>query len=300
MIEMKYFDAQMFTAETNTTVSTDLEPAISIDHTNKLKKGIRTLQNALGITEMTPMAAGTVIKTWKEDLYQEEPGMETVAEGDKIPLTKASRWAGTPITMTLKKWRKRTTAEAIQKTGYEIAINHTDELLLARVRKNIKDAFFTTIKAGTGTATGATNLQGALASLWGALQVKYEDMDVTPVFFVHPTDVATYLGSATITMQNAFGLSYIENFLGLGNAFVTTGVEAGKPMATVAQNLNGAYVPAGGDLARTFGLTYDETGLVGMKHYTADAEASLDTLLMTGVVFYAEDGAGIFKCTITE
>lgn len=294
------FNAQMFTVEDGTTRTQDLEPAISIDHSNRLKKGIRTLQNALGITEMTPMAAGNTIKRYWQEPEQEIPGAENVAEGEKIGLTRVYRTASTPIVMTLKKWRTRTTAEAIQKVGYEIAVNKSDEALLGRVRKNIKDTFFATVKAGTGTATGATNLQEALGNLWGALQIKYEDMDVTPVFFIHPTDVAKYLGSATITMQNAFGLSYVENFMGLGNAFITTGVEAGKPMATVTQNLNGAYVPAGGDLARTFGLTYDETGLVGMKHFTADAEASLDTLLMTGVVFYAEDGAGIFKCTITE
>lgn len=288
---------QIFAPETNTTVTTDIEPAISIDHNNRLVTGIKTLQRALGITAMKPMAAGTQIKLYK---LAKANSPAQVAEGETINLTKITRKLASTITITLKKYRKQTTAEAIQQSGYNAAVNETDGKLLGEVRKDIKTAFFATVNAGAGTATAGTNLQTALANLWGALQVYYEDMDVTPVFFVNPLDAAEYLGSAAISTQTAFGLTYIENFLGLGNAFITSSVVKGAPVATVTQNLNGAYVPAGGDIARTFGLTFDATGLVGMKHYTADSEASVDTLVMSGVVFYAEDANGVFKGSITE
>lgn len=296
MKDIKYMEQMFAPEEAGTTVTTDIEPAISIDHTNRLIEGIKTLQRALGITSMKPMSAGTQIKIYK---VTKTNAPAQVGEGETIALTNITRKLAQTIELTLKKYRKRTTAEAIQRSGYTHAVNDTDSKLLGEVRKDIKGTFFTTIKAGTGTATAGATLQAACANLWGALQVYYEDMDVTPVFFVHPTDVANYLGTAQITMQNAFGLSYIENFLGMGNAFVTTGVTAGAPEATAAQNLNGAYVPAGGDVAKTFGLTFDASGLVGMKHYTADSEASVDTLLMSGVAFYAEDAAGVFKGSIT-
>lgn len=286
---------QIFAPETNTTVTTDIEPAISIDHNNRLVEGIKTLQRALGITQMKPMAAGTLIKQYK---LTKTNSPTQVGEGETISLTKITRKLANTFTLTLKKYRKQTTAEAIQQSGYNAAVNETDGKLLGEVRKDIKSAFFATVNAGTGTATAGSNLQTALANLWGALQVYYEDMDVTPVFFINPLDAAAYLGSAAISTQTAFGLTYIENFLGLGNAFVTSAVAQGEPVATVTQNLNGAYVPAGGDVARTFGLTYDATGLVGMKHYTADSEASVDTLVMSGVVFYAEDAAGVFVGSI--
>lgn len=296
MNKYKYIN-QIFAPETNTTVTTDIEPAISIDHNNRLVTGIKTLQRALGITDMKPMAAGTLIKQYK---LAKTNSPTQVAEGETISLTKITRKLANTFTLTLKKYRKQTTAEAIQQSGYNAAVNETDGKLLGEVRKDIKSAFFATVNAGTGTATAGSNLQTALANLWGALQVYYEDMDVTPVFFVNPLDAAAYLGSAAITTQTAFGLTYIENFLGLGNAFITSSVTQGAPVATVTQNLNGAYVPAGGDVARTFGLTFDSTGLVGMKHYTADSEASVDTLVMSGVVFYAEDANGVFKGSITE
>ena len=296
MNKYKYIN-QIFAPEQNTTVTTDIEPAISIDHNNRLVTGIKTLQRALGITAMKPMAAGTQIKQYK---LTKTNSPTQVAEGETISLTKITRKLANTFTLTLKKYRKQTTAEAIQQSGYNAAVNETDGKLLGEVRKDIKSAFFATVNAGTGTATAGSNLQTALANLWGALQVYYEDMDVTPVFFINPLDAAAYLGSAAISTQNAFGLTYIENFLGLGNAFVTSAVAQGEPVATVTQNLNGAYVPAGGDVARTFGLTYDATGLVGMKHYTADSEASVDTLVMSGVVFYAEDANGVFKGSITE
>ena len=294
MNKYKYIN-QIFAPEQNTTVTTDIEPAISIDHNNRLVEGIKTLQRALGITAMKPMAAGTQIKQYK---LTKTNSPTQVAEGETISLTKITRKLANTFTLTLKKYRKQTTAEAIQQSGYNAAVNETDGKLLGEVRKDIKSAFFATVNAGTGTATAGSNLQTALANLWGALQVYYEDMDVTPVFFVNPLDAAAYLGSAAISTQNAFGLTYIEDFLGLGNAFITSSVAQGAPAATVTQNLNGAYVPAGGDVARTFGLTYDATGLVGMKHYTADSEASVDTLVMSGVVFYAEDAAGVFVGSI--
>ena len=125
-------------------------------------------------------------------------------------------------------------------------------------------------------------------------------MDVTPVFFVNPLDVASYLAGAGISTQNAFGFSYVENFLGLGNAFITTGVEEGKVYATATQNLNGVYIPANGALGSVFGLTTDVSGLVGMVHTLASDCLSLETVLVHGVTFYAEDESGIFVSEITS
>ena len=45
---------QLFAPETNTTVKADLEPVISIDHTNQLVSGIKSLLTVLGIVDMKP------------------------------------------------------------------------------------------------------------------------------------------------------------------------------------------------------------------------------------------------------
>ena len=290
-----YFIPSQFDVEENTNISTDFEPAISIDHTNRLREGIKKLQEVLGITDMKPMPAGTSIKLYGVTVTK---GGKQPAEGDIVPLSKVERKLIDTIELELDPKRRLTTGQAIQSTGKERAINEADEALIAEVRKDIKDAYYTTLAAGTGTAPAGDNFQKACANVWGALNVFYEDMDVTPVFFVNPLDVATYLGDAAISTQTAFGMSYIENFLGMGNAIISSKVEQGTVIGTAVQNLNGAFVPVGGDVATAFGLTYDASGLVGLNHSLAADRFSINSLLVSGVVFYAENAGGVFKATI--
>ena len=294
-INRKLMNLQLF-AVPNETTTADLAPAISIDFTSRISENINTLQEILGVTNMTPMAAGTLIKIYKETTTL----AEQVAEGETIGLSKVTRVLADTKELTLGKYRKQVTAEAIQKYGRDRAINRTDEKLIGEIRKQIKADFFATIGKGTGTATGGSNLQQTLANVWAALQKKYVDTDVTPVYFVSSDDVADYIGNASITLQTAFGFTYVENFLGLGKAFVHPDLTKGTVIGTVVENLNGAYVPAnGGDLAESFDLTGDESGFVGMTHQAATDNASITTLLFCSVLFYPELLDGVFKATIT-
>lgn len=291
---MGYGGLQMF-AEDDITMAADLEPAISVDFANRLHGNITELQELLGVTEMLPMNAGTVVKIYK--LSQVNTPAQ-VNEGETIGLTKIKRELAKTIELTLKKYRKQTTAEAIQKTGRDTAINKTDEKLISGIQKEIKQDFYTLLKTGTGKASG-TNLQTTLANSWAAVAKFYEDEDATPIYFVAVDDLADYLGSASITLQTAFGLTYIENFLGLGTVVVSPALDAGTVIATAKENLNGAYVPASsGDVAQSFGLTADATGLVGMTHATVTTNASIETLVFTGVEFFPELLDGVIVATI--
>lgn len=294
MKKEKNFGLQVFAADANTITTTDLEPAISVDFTSRISKNIEELQMLLGITDLTPMAAGNQIKVYQTTITNDP---DQVGEGETIPLTNVERKLAKTIELKLAKYRKETTAEAIQRSGREVAVNMTDEKLVGKVQKDIKKTLYATLATGTGTASG-TNLQTTLAALWAALQNKYEDEDVSPVFFINPTDVADYLGTAQITMQSAFGFTYIQNFLGLGTAIISPQVTAKKPVATVAQNINGAYVPASGDVGQTFSLISDATGLIGMTHYVGGDNAVVKTLIMSGVKFFVEYADGVFIGTI--
>lgn len=288
------FNIQLF-AEENMTASADMNPEISVDFVSKISGNIHELQQVLGVSEMEPMASGTSIKVYKMEQVN-TPAQ--VGEGETIALTKIQRTLAKTIELDLEKFRRNTSAEAIQKVGREMAINQADEKLVKGIQKGIKQKFYDILLTGTGKAEGAT-LQAVLANIWGELQKFHEDEEVTPVYFVSPDDVAEYLGSAQISMQNAFGMSYIKDFLGLGTVIVTPRLTAGKVIGTAKENLHGAYIPANsGDVARTFGLTADATGLVGMKHSTDDTNATVNTLAMSGVLFYPELLDGVIVGTI--
>lgn len=294
MEKFKRFDIQLF-AEENMNAAADLEPGISIDFVSKITSNITELQKVLGITEMEPMSAGTNIKIYKMEVVNTP---EQVGEGETIGLTKVERKLDRTIELVLKKFRRNTSAEAIQKVGRNMAINQCDEKLVSKIQKDIKQDFFDVMLAGTGVANGAT-LQGCLANAWGKLNQFHEDEGVTAIHFLSPMDVADYLGAAQITMQNAFGLTYVEDFLGLGTVIVSPRVTKGKVISTAKENLHGAYIPANsGDVAQAFGLTSDSTGLIGMNHSADNTNATINTLAMSGVVFYPERIDGVFVGTI--
>lgn len=301
-MKRKYL-SQLFEVEANTTVAADLEPVISIDHVERLVAGIKSLQTVLGITDLTPMSEGTTVKMYK---YSMKADPAQVGEGEVIGITKYDRKLAKTFELTLVKKRKQTTAEAIQKVGKQKAINDTDTKFLRGIQSNIKKTFFAFIGTGTGTANNlaekkekaSNSIQGAIAGIWAKMSAYYEDMEVEPIYMINPVDIATYLANTPITIQTAFGFQYVENFLGMGTVVLDSSVTAGKVVGTVKQNLNGAYIPTGGDIGTTFGLTSDETGLVGMKHFLADDRASIDTLAMYGVTFYAEDASGIFTADV--
>lgn len=282
---------------TGTTVTTDIAPALSIDLVNELHNSYQKLAEILGITKLDPVAEGNTINVYKSSVKGNIPAQ--VGEGDVIGLTETQRVA-TTYTMALKKYRKLTTAEAIQKSGRENAIYDTDRALIRAIRAQVKADFNTFLATGTGTATAGATLQAQLANNWNALQTYYEDSDAEPVHFVSSADVAGYLGTASISMQTAFGMTYVEDFLGLGTLFIIPSLTAGTVISTAKENLHCAYVPANGAVGQEFGLTSDETGLVGITHGRVLERASIETLLMTGAKFYAEELAGVVKGTMSS
>lgn len=278
----------------NTITTTDVAPAISIDLIENLTSNIRSLQEILGVVDLIPVSVGTQIKRYTETvgtLNKQE------TEGDIIPLTEVVQGEANPIVVDFDLYRKMTTAQAIQKSGRQRAIYDTDRAVISEIRKAVKSNFFTYLADGTGTASGVT-LQAALANAWGEMEVFFADYDVTPIYFLNPKDVAAYLGTAQITMQNAFGFTYVEAFLGLGDAIFSPEVPEGTFYATAKENLRGALVPANGEVGQEFDLTSDETGLVGITHGRVLDRGSIETLLLCGVLFFAENVAGVFKGTI--
>lgn len=292
---MKKFDLQLFAVDTKTVKSADLAKVRDVDFTERFSAGIETLMKMLGVTRKIEKKAGEVLKAYKVTGTLESG---TVAEGEVIPLSKYQTTYTAIGEATLKKWRKVTTAEAISEKGYGQAVNDTNARMLKDIQKGIRSDFVDFLATGTGAAAGV-GLQAALAQIWGQLQVLFEDTSIEAVYFMNPMDVADYLGSAQISTQTAFGMSYIENFLGMGSAILASDIPKGKIYATAAENIVLYYIPVtSADMAEAFDLTSDATGLIGIHTGATYDNLSAETVAASGVGLFAEKLDGVVVGTI--
>ena len=283
-------------AETNLIKSEDLARAREIDFTYRFSESIKKLMEALGVTRKIAKQAGTVLKAYKATGTLQDGN---VAEGDLIPL---SKYVTEPVSfdeITLKKWRKATSAEAIVEKGYNQAVVMTTDAMLKDVQKGIRSNFFGFLATGTGVATGDT-FQATLAQAWGQLQVLFEDDDIQSVYFMNPLDVADYLATANISLQTAFGMTYVENFLGLGTVIFNSSVPKGKIYATAKDNLVLYYIPVNGaDLNEAFSFTSDQTGLIGIHEAPDYTNMTASDTVVSGIVLFAERLDGVVVGTIS-
>lgn len=285
-------------AETNLIKAAALKKAREIDFTKKFGGfSIPKLMAALGVTRQIEMREGDAMY-----LYEITGTLQNgnVPEGEIIPLSAYEQTKTKVGEMVLRKYRKGTSGEAIVKSGANVAVGDTDKKMLQDVQKNIRSEFFTFLgNIQNTTSASGTGLQATLADSWGKLQVVFEDDDVQPVHFVNPEDIADYLKTANITLQNAFGMKYVEDFLGLGRVIVTNRVTKGTIYTTAQDNLILYKLTMSGDLARAFSLTTDETGIIGINSgYPTNDRLQLETLVVYGIDLLVEYAAGVIVGTI--
>lgn len=283
-------------AENNLIKKEDLARVREVEFVSIFSESLKKLREILGVTRMIAKQAGTVLKAYKAVGTLEDGN---VAEGETIPLSKYTTEPVDIGELVLKKWRKATSAEAIIERGYDQAVTATTDKMLSDVQKGIRADMFAYLGTGTAAVSGDT-FQSALARAWGRLQVLFEDDSVESAYFMNPLDVADYLAKATITMQNAFGMSYVENFMGLGTVFFNSSVPQGKIFATAKQNLVAYYVPVNGaDLSEAFSFTADELGLIGIHEEPDYTNMTASDTVINGVTVFAERIDGVVVATIS-
>ena len=284
-------------AEQNLITSDDLVRAREIEFAYTFGESIKKLMGALGVTRKIPKQAGTVLKAYKATGTLQDGN---VAEGDLIPLSKYVTEAVNFEEITLKKWRKATSAEAIIEKGYSQAVTMTTDAMLKDVQKGVRKSFFDFLATGTGVAEGAT-FQATLAQAWGQLQVLFEDDEIEAVYFMNPLDVADYLATANISLQNAFGMTYVKDFLGLGTVIFNSSVPKGKIYATASNNIVLYYIAVNGaDLNEAFTFTSDATGLIGIHEKPDYDNMTASDTVISGIVLFAERIDGVVVGTIGE
>src|SRR5690625_2814144 len=117
--------------------------AKSIDYTYRFGENFSKFIEALGITRQVPVQEGFTITMYTKPEVDLADG--DVGEGELIPLSKVTPQPAKTKEIKLKKYRKVTTAEAIQRYGRDEAINITDDALVREVQKGIRDYLFETI-----------------------------------------------------------------------------------------------------------------------------------------------------------
>lgn len=279
--------------DANTITKNDLV-AQSIDFTEQFNDGLQTLLRVLGVTRMTPMTQGSQIKIYKSEVTKANGN---VGEGETIPLSKVTRRLDHALTLEFNKYRKVTTAEAIQSSGFQAAVTDTDSKLLKEIHGDVKKEIFDFVGTGNTKANGA-DFQKALGAGLGQLAVKWEDNDVQSVAFVNPIDFYNYVGAADITMQTAFGLQYIRNFMGVNTVILSGNVKQGTIDLTASQNINYAYAAINGALSSAFDLTTDETGLIGVAHNPVNESLSYQTVIFRAGQLFAERLDGVVVSSI--
>lgn len=282
-------------AEQNLIMSADLARARETEFVYMFGESIKKLVEALGVTRKIPKQAGYTLKAYKATGTLQDGN---VAEGDLIPLSKYETEPVAFDEITLKKWRKATSAEAIIEKGYDQAVEMTTDAMLKDVQKGIRKNFFDFLGTGTGVATGAT-FQATLAQSWGQLQVLFEDDEIESVYFMNPLDVADYLATAQISLQTAFGMTYVKDFLGLGTVIFNSSVPKGKVYATAKNNIVLYYIPVNGaDLNEAFSFTSDQTGYIGIHEAPDYTNMTASDTVVSGIVLFAERLDGIVVGTI--
>ena len=284
----------------NLTVANDMKKIREVDFVQQFTHAsLAKLIEVLGVTRKIPMMEGTTMYVYSMDGTLENGA---VAEGEVIPLTEIEQTKTAVGNITLNKWRKGVSAEAIKKSGFQTAVNDTDAKLLSLVQKKVRTDLFTFMN---GTITGSTSVSGVtlqetLANAWGQLQVLFEDDTAQAVYFVNPLDIADYLGKANITTQTAFGMNYVEDFLGLGTVIISSQITQGTVIATAKENFIMYYLTMNGDVAQAFDLTSDELGYIGIASGIKNTErAQIESLVMDGIQFLVEYASGVVKGTIT-
>lgn len=274
--------------------------AREIDFVTRFGDNWDALRTILGIMRPIRKAPGSQLISYSASVALESGDVDP---GEVIPYSKATVVQAAKGDLTIKKYAKAVTIEDVNKYGAEIAIEKTDDAFLAELQNLVLGNFYTFLN--TGSLTGvATTWQAALAKAQGEVLNKFAAMqkDVTGIVgFANILDAYDYLASASITVQTAFGIQYVENFLGYNTLILLPEkfIARNTVIATPVENIDLYYLDPGDSEFGRLGLNYTtqgETNLIGFH-----AEGNYNTAVgasfaLMGMALWAEylDGIAVF------
>lgn len=293
-------------AKENLTTSAQITTsAREVDFVTRFADNWDALRTIMGIMRPIRKAPGTKLVSYKAAVDGTLVGGTSVGEGEEIPFTKMKV---TPVSyddIEVAKYAKSVSVEAVAKYGADIAVEKTDDAFIVALQNKVLTDYYTFLGTGTLKLT-ETTWQRALAMAKAKVLDKFAgmDRDVTEVVgFANIIDAYSYLGDKDITVQSAFGLNYVENFLGYRTLFLLPDkyIASNKVIATPVENIDLYYVDPGDSDFGKLGLNYTvegETNLIGV-HVEGDySRATGDMYAIMGMKLWAEYLDGIAVATV--
>lgn len=273
--------------------------AREVDFVTRFTDNWNALRTIMGIMRPIRKAPGTKLVSYEASVTLQSGA---VGEGEEIPYSLAEVHPVAYGDITLEKYAKAVSIEAVEKYGAPIAIEKTDDQFLVELQNNVLTRFYTFLNTGALTSAEDT-FQMALAMAKGNVIDKFNKMRKTVtqiVGFANVLDVYEYLGSSDITVQTAFGLTYIQDFMGYSTLFLLSApdIPRGRVIALPVENIDLYYIdPSDSDFAR-LGLEYTvagETNLIGF-HANGNYTTAVGVMFaLMGMALWAEylDGIGV-------
>lgn len=259
------------------------------------------LRQILGIMRPIRKAPGTSLVTYSASVELESGAVEP---GEVIPYSKATVVKTGAKDLTILKYAKAVPIEDVAKYGAEIAIEKSDEAFRNQLQNNVLTDFYAFLN--TGALTGAeTTWQMALAMAKGKVLDKFNKMrrTVTNVIgFANVLDAYEYIGAAEISVQTAFGVSYVENFMGYSTLFLLSDpdIARGTVVACPVENIDLYYIDPGDSEFARLGLNYTTAGETNLIGFHADGNYSTavgESYALMGMTLWAEylDGIAVIN-----
>lgn len=290
---------------TGVTTTTDMSTvtAREVDFVTRFNRNWEALRNIMGISRPIRKAPGTRLVSYEAKMKN---GLaQQVGEGQEINFTEFEVVEVGYDDITIEKYAKSVSVEAVAKYGAAIAVEKTDDQFLTELQNKTMGDFYTFLNTGTLTGTQKT-WQRALAIAKGAVLDKFAAMNKTVtevVGFANIMDYYDWLGDQTITVQTLNGIQYIKDFMGYSTLFLcpASQIAAKKVIAIPVDNIDLYYVdPSDSDFAK-LGLSYTvegETNLIGFHAEGDYSRAAGDAFALTGMKLWAEYLDGIAVVTV--
>ena len=292
--------------KTNVTTTTQFTTqAREIDCVTRFTDNWDALRTIMGIMRPIRKAPGTKLVSYKASMDGELQGGATVAEGDEIPFTKMKVEPVSYGDIEVAKYAKSVTIESVAKYGADVAVEKTDDAFIVALQNKVLGDFYAFLNTGSLSVIEST-WQRALAMAKAAVLDKFAgmDKDVTEVVgFANIMDAYDYLGDKEITVQTAFGLNYVENFLGYSTLFLMPEkyIARNKVIALPVENIDLYYIDPGDSEFGKLGLNYTvqgETNLIGVQVEGDYSRATGDMYALMGMKLWAEYLDGIAVATV--